>query len=137
MKLKLVRNIQGGKYMDIFKAFLDKIENRQNRDRVEEVLSWISEKYPTLQPKIAWNQPMFTDHQTFIIGFSVAKKHMAIAPEKVAIDKFSEEIIQSGYEHSKELIRIQWDKPFDFSLLGRIIEFNMSDKAESTSFWRK
>ncbi|QCB29216.1 hypothetical protein [Corynebacterium endometrii] len=28
---------------------------------------------------IAWNQPMFTHHDTFIIGFSHAKKHMAAA----------------------------------------------------------
>lgn len=123
--------------MDIFKEFLEKIENKQNRDRVEEVLFWVSENFPTLQPKIAWNQPMFTDHETFIIAFSVAKHHMSIAPEKAGINQFSEEIIQAGYEHSKELIRIGWDKPLDFSLLKKIIEFNIKDKAECSDFWRK
>ena len=27
---------------------------------------------------------MFTDHGTYIIGFSVSKKHLAVAPEAVA-----------------------------------------------------
>ncbi|MCQ4950818.1 hypothetical protein NE646_14380, partial [Bittarella massiliensis] len=41
--------------------------------------------FPDLTPKIAWNQPMFTDHGTFIIGFSAAKAHLAVAPERAGI----------------------------------------------------
>ena len=31
---------------------------------------------------------MFTDHGTFIIGFSIAKHHLAVAPERVVIQHF-------------------------------------------------
>ncbi len=54
-------------------------------------------------PKIAWNQPMFMDHDTFIIGFSIAKQHLAVAPEKAGIDYFSDEIVKAGYGHTKQL----------------------------------
>ena len=88
-------------------------------------------------PRIAWNQPVFTDHGTYIIGFSVAKHHMAVAPERVAIVHFSDEIVESGYDHSKELVRIPWEMPVDFSLIKKIIEYNIMDKADTSTFWRK
>ena len=123
--------------MNVFLDFLKKIENIQNRAKTESVLEWVKNKYPQLVPKIAWNQPMFTDHETFIIAFSVAKNHMSIAPEGVTITKFSDEIQQSGYEYTKELFKIRWDKDVDFELLGRIIEFNISEKESCTTFWRQ
>ncbi|MFC7680225.1 iron chaperone [Paenibacillus sp. GCM10028914] len=123
--------------MDAFAEYLAKIDNPLHRERVEEVLTWIHNKVPNLEPKIAWNQPMFTDHGTFIIGFSIAKHHMAVAPERVGINHFSDEIVQAGYDHTKELIRIKWNQPVDYSLLERMIEFNMMDKADCTTFWRK
>ena len=60
---------------------------------------------------------MFTDHGTFIIGFSIAKHHLAVAPERVVIQHFSDEIVQAGYDHTKELVRIRWERPVDFSLI--------------------
>ncbi len=126
-----------GSNTEVFAAYLDRIENAEHRARTEEVLRWVSERFPNLVPKIAWNQPMFTDHGTFIIGFSVAKKHIAVAPEKAGIDQFSDEIERAGFEHTKELMRLPWDCPVDYTLLEKMITFNISDKAECTTFWRK
>ena len=123
--------------MEIFAEYLAHIDNPQNRARLEEVLNWVIKRFPSLETRIAWNQPMFTDHGTFIIAFSTAKKHFAVAPEKAGINRFSEEIIQVGYECGKELIRIPWYSPVDYSLLEKIIEFNISDKKECSTFWRK
>ncbi|SFA88389.1 hypothetical protein SAMN04488072_10362 [Lentibacillus halodurans] len=123
--------------MEVFAEFLEGIDNAQHRARTEEVLGWVAKKFPDLMPKIAWNQPMFTDHGTFIIGFSVAKHHLAVAPERAGIIHFSDEIGQAGYDHSKMLVRFPWDSPVDFSLLERIIEFNILDKADCSIFWRK
>jgi uncharacterized protein YdhG (YjbR/CyaY superfamily) len=123
--------------MKVFADYLKNIENPEHRTRTEEVLNWVSTNYPDLVPKIAWNQPMFTDHGTFIIGFSTAKNHLAVTPEIEGINRFSNEITKSGYEHSKMLIRIPWDKSVDYSLLKKIIEFNILDKADCSTFWRK
>ena len=123
--------------MEVFAGYLAGIDNLQHRTRMEEVLSWVAKSFPDLEPKIAWNQPMFTNHGTFIIGFSVAKQHMSIAPERAGILHFSDDVVKAGYNHTKELIRIPWDSSIDYSLLERIIEFNIIDKAECSTFWRK
>lgn len=123
--------------MEVFAEYLSHMDDPKHRARMEEVLNWVTKEFPNLVPKIAWNQPMFTDHGTFIIGFSAAKHHLAIAPERAGIHRSSDEIVQAGYDHSKELVRIKWDRPMDLSLLKKIIEFNILDKAECSTFWRK
>lgn len=123
--------------MEVFTEYLSEIDNPQHRNRTEEILAWIAREFTNLEPKVAWHQPIFTDHGTYIIGFSVAKHHLAVAPENAGINHFSDEIVQAGYDHTKQLVRIKWDSPVDFSLLEKMIEFNMLDKANCSTFWRK
>ena len=123
--------------MEVFADYLSRITNPAQRARVEEILHWIAQRYPDMNPKMAWNQPMFTHHGTFIIGFSVAAKHLAVAPEQAAIARFAQAAAAQGYGLSKELIRIPWDKPVAFALLEEIITFNRLDKVACTTFWRK
>lgn len=123
--------------MEVFAEYLAQIHDPQHRERTEEVLNWVASEFTNLKPKIAWNQPMFTYHDTFIIGFSVSKHHLAVAPESVGINHFSDAIIQAGYDHTKQLVRFRWDRPVDYSLLARMIEFNILDKADCATFWRK
>ena len=56
-----------------------------NREQMVDVLVRVGLTYPELELRIAWNQPMFTHHGTYIIGFSAASKHMAMAPEHATI----------------------------------------------------
>lgn len=122
--------------MEIFKAFLNKIEDPENKARLTEVLNWVSETYPDLIPVLKWNQPMFTDHGTYIIGFSFSKKHFAVAPETVTVHRFLEDIKQANYEYTDNIIKIKWEQSVDYSLLTKLIESNISDKANYSSFWR-
>lgn len=123
--------------MENFADFLAGIDNPEHRARTEEVLKWVAEKHPGLGTRIGWNQPMFTDHGTFIIAFSVTKKHLAVAPEKAGINHFSADIVKAGYEHSNDLFRIPWDRPVDYSLLAKMIDYNIEEKVDCTTFWRK
>ncbi|MBC1501888.1 iron chaperone [Listeria weihenstephanensis] len=123
--------------METISDFLVKIDNPEHRAQLEDVFNWIKEEFPNLNSKIAWNQPMFTDHDTFIIGFSVAKNNFAVSPEAVVITRFSEAIKAAGYTHTANLIRFPWDKPVNYDLLKDLIEFNISDKADCETFWRK
>ncbi|MGN8647347.1 iron chaperone [Gracilibacillus sp. HCP3S3_G5_1] len=122
--------------MEVFADFLSRIDNPEHRDRTKEVLNWVARKFPTLKPEVKWKQPMFTEHGTYIIGFSVAKHHLAVAPEQAGINRFSDDIVHAGYDHTKELVRIKWNSPVDFSLLEKMIEFNRLDKADYSTFWR-
>ena len=93
--------------MKFFEEFLNGIDDPGHQDRTEEVFAWTAQKFPYLEPVIKWNQLMFTDHGTYIIGFSVAKNHMSVAPEQAAIIRFETDIEQAGYDHTKELFRIK------------------------------
>lgn len=106
--------------MEIFKEYLWGIANLEQRARMEEILNWVLNKFPVLEPRVAWNQPMFTDHGIFIMEFSVSKQHIAVSPEKVSIDLFSAAIKEAGYGHSSNLFRIKWNSPIPFSLLEKI-----------------
>ena len=123
--------------MEEFAEYLNGIENPQYQERVKSVLDWVTNKFPDLEKRIAWNQPMFTDHGTFIIGFSVSKKHMSVALEKAAILHFSERIEKAGYKHTEGLFQLPWDKTVDFDLLEEMIKYNIIEKADYQTFWRK
>lgn len=123
--------------MDTFEAFLLTIPDLEQQARTREVLHWVGQEFPTLDRRIGWNQPMFTDHGTFIIAFSVARQHLAVAPETVALDHFDERIKQAGLKRTKMLLQMPWNKPIDYALLKDIIAYNIQDKKDCASFWRK
>lgn len=123
--------------MEVFEKFLAGIDNPDHLDRTAEVLAWVANKFPSLEPQIKWNTPMFSDHGTFIIGFSTAKHHLSVSPEEAGIEHFADAIEQAGYSATKGLFRIPWNEPVNYDLLEKMIEFNIQDKAEYTNFWRK
>lgn len=123
--------------MDVFKEYLDKIVDKEQKDRVEKLFTWIFAQYPTLKGRIAWNQPMFTDHDTFILGFSMSKQHLSVSPEPEGIAHFSDKLEKVGYSYTTNLFRIKWSDVIDYNLIQEIIEFNITEKADITTFWRK
>ncbi|WP_080145477.1 iron chaperone [Marinilactibacillus piezotolerans] len=123
--------------METFEEYLSTIDQIDQRDKMAHLLNWISETFPQLDQRIAWNQPNFTDHGTFIIGFSAAKQHISVAPETAALEKFSDMIEAAGYSATKMLFRIKQEQEIDYPLLEEIIQFNIEDKKDCTTYWRK
>lgn len=117
--------------------FTEKISNPDQRQRLNDLFDWIKGSFPQLETVIKWNQPMFTDHGTFIIGFSVSKKHMSVAPETVTLAAFKEDIEKAGYEHTDNIFKITWAQEIDFALLKKIIDYNIQEKIDYTKFWRE
>lgn len=122
--------------MKIFDPFLQSIEEPSHRERLTMILQDIKDTFPELEPVIKWNQPMFVTHGTYIIGFSVAKAHLAMAPEVDCLEKFASEINQAGYQTTKQLVKIKWTDPVDLDLIRSMVRFNMDDKQGMTTFWR-
>ncbi len=122
--------------MKTFEEFLQTIPDPIQRTRVEEILDHIRVKYPELKEEVKWSQPMFSEHGTFIIGFSLAKAHLAVAPEAAGVSHFESRITAAGYSHTQELFRIRWDQPVDRELIEAIIDFNRQEKQGMTRFWR-
>lgn len=116
--------------------FLATIPDDDNRERMVDVLVWVGLTYPELKLRIAWNQPMFTHHGTYIIGFSAASKHMAVAPERATMIRFEPIMRERGTDFGKMFARQPWNKPFDYELLDAFIQHQLAEKQDITSFWR-
>lgn len=123
--------------MKDFQSYLNNIGDSDKKARMESILDYIKKTFPQLKEEIKWNQPMFTDHGTFIIGFSIAKHHIAVAPEAAAINHFEKKLKEAGYSHTKQLFRIKWTEKVDYDLLGKIVDFNIEDKKDMVKFWRE
>lgn len=122
--------------MKSFEEFLNKVGDQDKQQRFLEVFAFLEKEFPQLEKRIAWNQPMFTDHGTFVGGFSAYSKHMAFAPEEYTVARFSDRIKQAGLSHTKMLVRFPWDQPVDYDLLREMIAFNIQDKKDVKTFWR-
>lgn len=68
--------------LEDLKEYLECIDIEEQKVRMKEIFEWIDLKFPQLEGTIKWNQPMFLDHGTFIIGFSIAKKHISFTPTR-------------------------------------------------------
>ena len=123
--------------MAFYDDYLVGIDNLEHRQKFAQVLKWVEAHYPNLEGRIAWKQPMFTDYGTFIIGFSVAKAHFSFAGEAKIITVFKKEIQQAGLSYGKKLVRVGFDQEVPYELLAKVIEFNLNDKKDCQTFWRK
>ena len=119
-----------------FEAYLDSIDDPAKRERMEGILNYIKSAFPQLKEEIKWNQPMFTDHGTFIIAFCIAKNHIAAAPESEVIEHFKREIEKAGYSYTKGIFRIKWTDNIDYDLLHKIVAFNIESKKVMVKFSR-
>ncbi|MGI6497434.1 MAG: iron chaperone [Oscillospiraceae bacterium] len=77
--------------------FLDGIDDPGKKERMAGILTFIKDEFPQLEEAFKWNQPMFTDHGAFIIGFRIAKEHIAVAPESIVMKLFENEIKKARY----------------------------------------
>lgn len=116
--------------------FLDAMRVPEQRETLRGLVEWVSGTWPELEPVIKWNQPMFLHHGTYIIGFSVFAKNIAVGPENALMDRMRAEIEAAGYTTTQRLFRIGWDDPIDRPLLTRIIETQIAEKADVTGLWR-
>ncbi|WP_250258421.1 DUF1801 domain-containing protein [Dermabacter sp. Marseille-Q3180] len=116
--------------------FLDTVPEGPKRERMIEVLDWVQATYPELEMRMAWSTPMFTHHGTFIVGFSAAKMHMSVSPEKATMDHFAAFMAARDTDRTAMLARQPWSKPFDYELLAAFIDYQLATKQNVTSFWR-
>lgn len=123
--------------LSIFEDYIIGIDKKEIQDKFRDLLIFVIEKFPFLETAVKWNQPMFLNKGTFIISFNASKKNLNIAPEIAAMTHFQELIQQSDVTHTKMYVQMNWDKPFDLNLIEELIEYNIKDKNNMSTFWRK
>jgi len=122
--------------MDALEPFLAKITDEDKQNKLRTLFTHILQEFPDLIPVIKWGQPMFTHHQTFILGISVSKQHFAVSPETPCLNQFTSEIEDAGYSYTENIIRIKWTEDINEDMIFKMIAFNLEDKSEVTTFWR-
>ena len=86
--------------------FLSNFKNPILKFKLEPIFEQIQKEFPNLTVELKRNQPMFIMNGTFIIGFSVAKNHISIAPEAVTMAIFTNDIKAANYEATNNLFKI-------------------------------
>lgn len=86
--------------------FLSNFKNPILKFKLEPIFEQIQKEFPNLTVELKWNQPMFIMNGTFIIGFSVAKNHISIAPKAVTMAIFTNDIKAANYEATNNLFKI-------------------------------
>ena len=86
--------------------FLSNFKNPILKFKLEPIFEQIQKEFQNLTVELKWNQPMFIMNGTFIIGFSVAKNHISIAPEAVTMAIFTNDIKVANYEATNNLFKI-------------------------------
>jgi len=121
---------------DEFDGWLADLGDDAKAAKMTELFGWIERTFPQLDRAVKWNQPMYIDHGTFVIGFGPYAKNFAVSPEAYTLKKFLPEIEKAGYTCTANFIRIGWNQEVNLPLLEKIIAFNIEDKAGYTNFWR-
>ena len=122
--------------MHVFDTYFKEVKPQEQADRLKEIIRFIEEKFPELEPRVAWKQPMFVQEGAFIIGFSISKNHISVSPERAALDQFDADIKAAGYEQTKHLFRIKRTEEVSYDLLYKLIFFNMDYRKGSKTFWQ-
>ncbi len=120
--------------MEKFQPIINQIKEKEHQQKIKDLFAKITETYPQLDTTVKWNQPMFTDHGTFIIAFSFAKNHFSIAPEKAAIRALEKNIQEAGYVYTDNVIKVPWKSVINWELIEQLISFNIEDKKGHDKF---
>ena len=61
-----------------------------------------------------------------LIQFAVHKNHLGFYPFEETVNYFADEITNAGYTFKKGCIQIVWNKPIDYELIKRIVQYRVS-----------
>lgn len=123
--------------MEQILEYIQRIDDPDNRLIFGDFINWLMTDFPELKPEYKWNQPMFTHHGTFIIGFSVATKHFTVAPEIRTFEHFLPQIKDLKLKHGKKTFQLQFGQDIPYDLPRALINYTLADKQNVTSFWDK
>ena len=98
-RLFLLFGCEGAGGLETLADYLAQAKAPQRHVRMAEVLEWAERTFSGLELRVAWNQPVFTDHGTFIVGISVSAGHLAVSPGRAW--SFFREIARGGYAGAK------------------------------------
>ncbi|MFR0619617.1 iron chaperone [Bifidobacterium thermophilum] len=122
------------KYANV-EEYLGSIADERHRAKFRELLDWVQATWPQLVCEVKWNQPMFMDHGTFIIGFTALTNHVTVGSEQRAFEHAMPLIEQQHLKRGKKTFQIPYKRSDAWEVLEQIIEFTIADKRDVQTFW--
>lgn len=122
---------------ELVKDFLNQITNKDLFNKLNDILEWIKSNYPELALEYKWNQPMLTKNGTYIMGFSVSKKHLSVGLEAIVMKHFQDKLDQLGIEHGKMIFKIKENEMVNYDLIKELIDHIVDLKREDVTFWHR
>ena len=122
------------KYANV-EEYLGSIADERHRAKFKELLDWVHATWPQLVCEVKWNQPMFVDHGTFIIGFTALANHVTVGSEPRAFEHAMPLIEQQHLKRGKKTFQIPYERSDAWEVLEQIIEFTTADKRDVQTFW--
>jgi uncharacterized protein YdhG (YjbR/CyaY superfamily) len=90
------------------------------------IFSAITTTYPDLELVIAWNQPMLRTNGKYVIGLSVASRHILLNPFSAAVlAEFADELRE--YTVNKRTFQVPIDWKVDSRLLCGMTEVRLAE----------
>ncbi|MEY3806393.1 MAG: hypothetical protein RIR69_1205 [Actinomycetota bacterium] len=99
---------------------------QQHEKLTREILNVITQKFPQLEPVVAWNQPMLKYGKDYVIGISASKNHLTIGPwGNDVVGQFSAEL--EGLKTNKKTFQVPLNWKINKTLLHRIVQFRLNE----------
>jgi uncharacterized protein YdhG (YjbR/CyaY superfamily) len=90
------------------------------------IFASIVDEHPELELVMAWNHPMLRVDGKYVIGLSVAKRHLLVNPfSGDVLAQFTEAL--AGYEVNKKTFKVPLDWEIDTKLLGAIARARLEE----------
>ena len=90
------------------------------RKALQQLREQIRAAAPAVVETIAYNVPMFYLGTTAVLGFSVAKNHVALGVGSETLDTLKADL--AGYDTAKDIIRFSPDQPLPAALVNKIVK---------------
>ena len=120
-----VRGSTTSKKFDGPDAFFEKVDPIAAKT-AKAIFAAVTEKHPTLELVMAWNQPMLRNEKGYVLGVSVSKKHLTVAPfGGDALAAVADRLAK--YTVNKKTFQVPLDWKVDAALLRAIVKARLAE----------
>ena len=95
-------------------------------ETVRTILATIIEAHPDLEPVVAWNHPMLRRSDGYVIGVSVASRHILLGPWGDGALDVARPLLD-GYRVNKKTVQVPVDWEVDRQILLAMVECRLAE----------
>jgi uncharacterized protein YdhG (YjbR/CyaY superfamily) len=95
---------------------------------MQTILEVITQHFPELSTKMAWNVPHVYVSKTYVFGMSAAKNHLTLNPWSTAVmTDFTPRLIGTGYVVAKTTFHVPVDWQVDHMLISALVRARLAE----------